>query len=132
MDIRLVPWPYILSGPYDDDDMSLMGPVWNIIFSEFGADPDYFLLWMEDSEDADNWYEIWQDKFNEYKRDLQQLTDNTPLLIALWFSFALGLVGAVAGAGAAWWALTNYSDKFWSHLDHKKRYKRIQLLVGKR
>ena len=47
-------------------------------------------------------------------------------------SFALGLVGAVAGAIVAWWALGKYSRMFWENLDHKKRYKRIQLSVGNR
>ena len=50
LDIRLVPWPEIYSKPFEDDDMDIMGPIWNIINSEFGDDHDYFLMWMDDED----------------------------------------------------------------------------------
>ena len=82
--------------------MSIMGPIWNLINSEFGANPDYFLMWMDDADDVDEWFNIDQDKFGEYEREEMELTDNTPLLLAVIFSFALGLLGAIGGAIAAW------------------------------
>ena len=82
-DLRLVPWPIIQSEPFDTDDMTVMGPIWNIIFGEFGSDPDQFLLWMDESDDSDNWYKISQTEIDEYERELQEITDNTSLLAAL-------------------------------------------------
>ena len=97
-----MPWPTIFSAPFDDQDMSIMGPIWNLINSEFGANPDYFLMWMDDADDVDEWFNIDQDKFGEYEREEMELKDNTPLLLAVIFSFALGLLGAIGGAIAAW------------------------------
>ena len=39
-DIRLVPWPEIYSEPFDDDDMAVMGPIWNDIFGDFGGNTE--------------------------------------------------------------------------------------------
>ena len=58
-----------------------MGPIWSIIFSEFGANNDHFLMWMSASDDyEDYWYKITQDKQGEFERELEELDDNIPLL----------------------------------------------------
>lgn len=50
--------------------MPIMGPIWNLIFSEFGANPEHFLMWMSASDDyEDDWYKITQDKQGEFERE---------------------------------------------------------------
>ena len=60
------------------------------------------------------------------------MTDNTPLLTALVFSFILGLFGGVGGMIGAYFGLRRYSVKFWKSLEHQRRYKRMKLTIGKR
>ena len=109
-----------------------MGPIWNSINSEFGADPDYFLMWMDDSNNEDEWYDISQDKFGEFEREEMKLSDNTPLVLAVIFSFVLGIVGAIGAMIAAFWYLRKGSIKFWKNVDHIRRFKQTALTVGSR
>ena len=40
-----------------------MGILWNIINGEFGANPDYYTMWMDATgEDEDEWYKLEEDK----------------------------------------------------------------------
>lgn len=85
-----------------------------------------------EDDDEDHWYEFNQDKHGVYARYELSLEENTPLMLALIFSFVLGLFGGVAGMIGAYFALRRFSTKFWKSLEHQRRYKRIKVNLGKR
>ena len=110
-----------------------MGVQWLTLKKEFGDDKDHFVMWMSnDDDDRDDWYNISNDQTGLFSKELKNLEQNLPLLLALVFSFVLAAIGGVGGAIGTFWALKKYSLTFWKELEHQRRYKMVKLTLGKR
>jgi hypothetical protein len=129
LEVRYVPWPFLINRPIDPSDNVLMDILYRRLDNAFGANPDFFLMWMERDHGVDTWYKIVQDKQEEMHKEIESLSKNTALRNALIFSLVIGIFGGVLGVIFAHVYLRRFSRNFWKHCEHMRRYKRTKTAV---
>jgi hypothetical protein len=132
-DVRMVPWPFVMTKEVATDNMAFMGQMYAILEQEYNTD-DTFILWMEDdnSEREDIWYSFEEDKNGRFDRYEETLLDNRPLIAAMFFSFVLSLVGAILGTITLFFIMKMVADNLWEGLEHRRRYKKAKIAFAKR